>query len=354
MLLLGLLASVSLATTTHTVAQEAASESAEEAVEPAQIKPLASKSLLLDATGVDGLMVAVGERGHILTSRDQGLSWQQAEVPVRAAVTGVFFHDENLGWAVGHDALILRTRNGGASWELLDYAPDEQRPFLDIWFADESNGFAIGAYGFFYRTDDGGDTWTDTGLELVDDGSQDEGGADTDYDYGYDDDYAYDYGADMHLNQVTLAASGRLYIAAEAGSIYRSDDGGATWKSLPSPYEGSFFGTVPLDGDSVLLYGLRGHLFRSDDAGESWQELETGTQALLTDGVRLDESTVVIIGLAGAILVSVDGGHSFSLAQQADRLGRVAVVSTDDGHLVTVGEGGVKRLPVSEILGGAR
>ncbi|NIN72690.1 MAG: sialidase, partial [Gemmatimonadetes bacterium] len=49
------------------------------------------------------------------------------------------------------------------------------------------------------------------------------------------------------------------------------------WTTLPSPYEGSFFGTLPLEGDSLLLFGLRGHLFRSDDAGESWEEIPTGT-----------------------------------------------------------------------------
>ena len=327
------------------VAPAAAQEGEPSEVEPALIKPLASRSLLLDGTAVGDLLVVVGERGHVLTSRDKGDTWQQADVPTRAALTGVFFHDENLGWAVGHDAAIVRTRDGGASWERLNYAPEEQRPFLDIWFSDASTGFAIGAYGFFYRTADGGDTWVDAGLQLADDGQVEE--EDSEYDY-------YDYGEDLHLNQVAISASGKLYIAAEAGTVYRSDDGGETWKTLPSPYEGSFFGTLPLEADSLLLYGLRGHLFRSDDAGETWQELETGTQALLTDAVRLDDGTIVISGLAGAILVSTDGGRTFALAQQADRLGRVALMATGEEYLVTAGESGVKRLPLSTILGGAQ
>ncbi|NIN72688.1 MAG: hypothetical protein GTO46_12360, partial [Gemmatimonadetes bacterium] len=65
--------------------------------------PLAERSLLLDGVAVDGLMVAVGERGHILISRDDGVSWRQAEVPTRSSLTGVFFHDQQLGWVVGHD-----------------------------------------------------------------------------------------------------------------------------------------------------------------------------------------------------------------------------------------------------------
>ena len=65
----------------------------------------------------DGLVVAVGERGHVLVSGDEGRSWRQADVPSRALLTGVFMHDARLGWAVGHDEVVLRTRDGGLTWE---------------------------------------------------------------------------------------------------------------------------------------------------------------------------------------------------------------------------------------------
>jgi photosystem II stability/assembly factor-like uncharacterized protein len=324
---------------------QAASEPPVEGGDYAVIEPLAESSLLLDGQAADGVMVAVGERGHILTSRDRGVSWTQHRVPTRRALTGVYFHDENLGWAVGHDAAILRTRDGGETWERLNYQPAEERPFLDVWFADENRGVAIGAYGFFYRTEDGGDTWVDTGLEMVDELS---GSADAEYDP-----YAYDYGADLHLNQISAASPERLYIAAEAGAVYRSDDGGSSWSSLPSPYEGSFFGTLPLDGDSLLLFGLRGHLYRSDDAGETWEELETGTQALLTDALRLIDGTIVVVGLEGTVLVSSDGGRSFTARQQEDREGLTTALPDGEGGLLLLGEFGVTRLPGSEIEGGA-
>jgi len=46
---------------------------------------------------------------------------------------------------------------------------------------------------------------------------------------------------DYHLNRI-VGVGNRLYIAAEGGQLYRSDDRGASWRVLPSPYEGSFFG----------------------------------------------------------------------------------------------------------------
>jgi photosystem II stability/assembly factor-like uncharacterized protein len=292
-----------------------------QAAEPefAAIAPLAAKSYLLDATFTDGRVVVVGERGHILFSDDKGETWTQARVPTTAMLTGVYFHDKNLGWAVGHDAVILKTVDGGQSWELVHYAPEEERPLFDVWFSDENNGIAVGAYGFFLTTEDGGSTWADETIS--------------------DDDW--------HLNQIRASETGRLYIAAEAGSIYRSDDQGQTWISLDSPYEGSFFGTLPLDGDTLLLFGLRGNLFRSDNAGETWQKITTDTKAILNSGLRLPDGRIFIVGLGGVVLVSSDDGLSFILQPQADRKGIMSALPIEKNELMLVGQGGVKKITIN-------
>lgn len=290
--------------------------------EPSVQAPLAVRSLLLDACLADGNFVVVGSRGHILISDDEGESWRQMEVPASATLTGVYFHDRNLGWAVGHDSVILRTSDGGATWNLVNWAPEEESPLLDVWFADAENGFAIGAYGSFYRTSDSGETWS---FEPI-----------SEWDY--------------HLHHIARSTDGRLYMAAEAGVIYRSDDVGETWIELPSPYEGSFFGTLPLEGESVLVFGLQGHLFRSEDAGESWTPIETGTTAMLTDAIRLGDGTIVITGLGGALLVSTDDSQTFELYPQPDRRGISAAVETGEGRLLLVGEFGTKLLSVSDLV----
>lgn len=287
------------------------------------IAPLASRSLLLDAAAIDGRLVAVGERGHILVS-DDGTSWNQSQVPTIATLTAVHFHDRDLGWAVGHDAVILRSRDGGATWQLLFQDPDQERPFLDVWFTDADHGFAIGAYGLFAETRDGGETWEERTI--------------SDLDY--------------HLHHLSRSDTGKLYIAAEAGTIYRSDDGGETWLELASPYQGSFFVTLPLDGDALLLAGLRGHLFRSDDAGESWQAIETGTEAMLTDAIRLRDGSPLVVGLEGMMLTSTDGGRSVSMHPRRDRFGISSVVEIDGERLLVVGSRGLATQPVDELTAG--
>ena len=290
-------------------------------VKPAVPAPLASLSLLVDAAAAGNRVIAVGQRGHILVS-DDGAAWKQARVPVRALLTAVHMHDATKGWAVGHDAVILRTDDAGDTWRLLHRAPEEERPLLDIWFRDKDTGFAVGAYGYFLSTRDGGDTWTSRAI------SQD----------------------DFHLNEIVPAGLRRLFIAAEAGIVYRSDDGGTTWRELPSPYTGSWYGALVLDAERMLLLGLRGHLFRSEDAGESWTRVATHTTATLTDAIRLPSGLVLFTGLGGTLLTSRDNGLSVSTTRLTSRQGIASALALPDGGVLLTGEFGVRRLSRPEAL----
>ncbi len=299
---------------------------------PADLEPAAASSLLLDVARAGTRLVAVGERGHVLLSDDDGRSWRQAKsVPSRTMLTAVAFADAQLGWAVGHDEIILHSADGGETWTRQHYAPEAQQPLLDLWFADARRGIAVGAYKSRYVTTDGGATWTRQPFEpALPPGAKPP---------GPDDDIPPEY----HLNRI--AAQGeRLYIAAEAGQLYRSDDAGRSWQTLPSPYSGSFFGLLPLTGDAVLAFGLRGNLFRSDDGGGSWRKLESGTTAMLTDGFPLADGRLAIVGLSGTVLISADRGESWVLAQQADRKGLSAALPAGAGRLVAVGEDGTRQI----------
>lgn len=285
------------------------------------IAPLASRSLLLDVQRVESALIAVGERGHILISEDNGNSWSQVQVPTRATLTGVYFIDRQNGWVVGHDQVILRTRDGGQRWDLVYENPQAESPLLDVYFLDAEHGYAIGAYGQFLESFDAGSSWQGRWI------SED----------------------DFHLNRI-VAVGEQLFIAAEAGVVYRSDDGGKNWLALTPDYEGSFFGILPLTEKSLLLYGLRGHLFRSDDAGESWQPIDTGTEASLSDGLRLADGSLLIAGLAGALLTSQDAGRSFNLQQDPDRKGFSSLLQAADGSIIAVGDFGVAKLSLTKPL----
>jgi photosystem II stability/assembly factor-like uncharacterized protein len=318
------------------------------AADEAVIAPLAQRSLLLDVVNAGDRLVAVGERGHVLISADAGASWHQSVVPTQANLTAVYFVDATHGWAVGHDDVILATSDGGRTWQRVNYAPEADKPLLDVWFADRTRGIAVGAYSTLYDSKDGGRTWTAAELAatpLV------AAKAAPKRAVGLDDE-AMSEDADVqepHLNAIAAAANGTLYIAAEAGRLYRSTDHGESWVELPSPYSGSFFGVRPLAGDAVLAFGLRGHLFRSEDAGVTWRQLDSGTEAMLTGSAQLADGTLVVTGLAGVLLVSHDGGRTFVKTQRADRKGLAAVAAAGSDAIVVAGENGVRRLELGAL-----
>jgi photosystem II stability/assembly factor-like uncharacterized protein len=307
------------------------------------VAPLASKSLLLDITIVNqSTLVAVGERGHILLSHD-GEVWQQAKVPVQATLTAVYFFDENRGWAVGHDATILATKDGGLTWQLQQHLPHVQKPLLDVLFTDENNGIAIGAYGLFYRTVDAGEHWT---IEYHNEFLFPE---DQEYlaELKLQDEKAYlDEQSSIlpHFNRVV--ADGRtLYLVGEIGLIAKSNDFGLNWQKFDEIYPGSFYDINRTQQGNLVVVGLRGHIFRSLRNGTPWQESDSHVTALLSAIVLTDDERIFVLGNNGVLLESRDDGSTFTKHLQKDGKPLIAGVWYKN-KIIAVSDVGIKTINV--------
>ncbi len=282
---------------------------------------LAAESLLLDATYAGDRLIAVGEFGHVVLSDDRGATWRQAEkVPTQATLTGVTFVNEKLGFAVGHDAAVIRTKDGGENWNLVYNDTESEMAFMTVYFENENRGFAMGAFSFMVETSDGGETWKERSLSE-----------------GLLDDY--------HLNKLFSDKDGDLYIAAEFGVVYHSNDLGRTFKRIQTQYEGSFWGGFGMGDGSVMVFGMRGNAFRSYDLGETWTKVETGTDKSIAGGVQLGDGKIILVGLQGYVGYSDNGGESFTEVTRADRLGYAAVADGPPGQIVVFGEPGAKLMP---------
>ncbi|MBH3344470.1 hypothetical protein I5O09_11985 [Pseudomonas parafulva] len=281
----------------------------------------ASQRLLIDAAHAGTRVVVVGDRGHILFSDDQGSTWTQARVPTRQLLTAVFFLDDKRGWAVGHDAQILATGDGGATWSKQFEDLSREAPLLDIVFLDAQHGLAVGAYGALLETTDGGQHWRDV-AERLDNPDQ------------------------LHLNAIAQVRDAGLFIVGEQGGMFRSEDNGQHWQKVEGPYQGSLFGVIGTAQPRTLLaFGLRGNLLRSTDFGDTWQsiplqaargELEFG----LAGATLLDDGTVVVVGNGGSVLRSTDAGQTFSVHNRPDRIALSGVSALPNGELLLVGQGG--------------
>lgn len=346
-----------------------------DALEESAVKsPLAAHSMMLDIEQHQGLIVAVGERGHILRSIDNAQSWQQAEVPVRVTLTSSYFVNENAGWAVGHDGVVLRTGDGGKTWqkildgyqanqlmyqlakqqvikyqvsidkatdsgrealeiqlEELQYGEDDARafieegagrPFLDLWFRNEKEGFIVGALGLFLKTTDGGNSWTPWADHIEN--------------------------ADLfHLNSISKIGQ-QLFITGEAGSLFISNNFGENWQTIDSPYEGSLFGVVGTANESLIVYGLRGNAFISHNLGKSWQKIITHTDASLFGAVLLDNSNAIIVGGNGVMLQIDSQGKLINKSYGASNLPISSVVSSNNNNnIIIAGFSGVKTVLLS-------
>ncbi|MFP3979195.1 WD40/YVTN/BNR-like repeat-containing protein [Marinobacter sp. KMM 10035] len=337
---------------------------------PARQTDLAPTKLLNDAVRAGDRIVAVGERGHIIYSDDDGQTWVQGSVPVSVTLTAVDFGTETHGWAVGHSGVVLHTDDAGENWSLqltgtdasklaieskedqvaameerIEEAPESEKadlewamddlvfvienmqsdldigpvnPLLGVWFEDDQHGFVVGAYGMILRTEDGGRTWSDWASQIQN-------------------------AQNFHLNSIARITGGALVIVGEAGQIHVSVDGGDTWERRESPYEGSLFGVIGTGQvNELLAFGLRGNMLFSADLGKTWRMVPNSAGATLNDGSVADDGRITLVGNGGAVLMSTNGAESFREHFRNDRAGIMSVVPASGTNLLVVGESGVK------------
>ncbi|HUR41284.1 MAG TPA: YCF48-related protein [Verrucomicrobiae bacterium] len=284
---------------------------------PAEMARLASKNLLLGIAAAGDALVAVGDRGVILRSTD-GAKWDQVASPVHATLTAVSFADAKAGWAVGHDATILHTADGGANWRLQNFTPAEAKPLLTVLALDAQRAIALGAYGLALATADGGATWAPLDSPvLVEEG--------------------------RHLNALARLGNGDVFLAGETGLLAVSADG-TEWKRVALPYEGSLFGALPRGERGAIVFGLRGNAYVSDDvrAGK-WAKVDTQTVQSLFGGTVLADGDALLVGADGETLRVDAAGTAKRVSAQSHAGTLSGVLARGDG-LVVIGEYGVGTL----------
>lgn len=317
---------------------------------PAAKSALAPRALANGLAMAGKRMVAVGQRGHILTSEDGGKTWAQATVPVSTDLTAVFFVTPERGWAVGHGGVVLATQDGGKSWNkqldgralgkllvghyeghdgtgmsaeklaqmradakrFADEGPD--KPFLDLWFEDENTGYVVGLFNLILKTGDGGKTWQPWFDRT-------------------DNPQAYHFYAIRPVGN-------DLYLAGEQGMVQKLDKAAQRFKALPLDYKGTFFGITGKPG-AVIVYGLRGTSFRSGDDGKSWQKIETGVVSGLTGATITADGRILMVTQGGQVLVSSDDGRSFSRLKLERPVPASALLEVGTGTLAIAGARGI-------------
>jgi photosystem II stability/assembly factor-like uncharacterized protein len=197
--------------------------------------------------------------------------WAMQASGTTARLRGLCVVDERVAWASGTGGTVLRTTDGGMTWERRPVAGVEALDFRDIEAFDERTACALsigeGEQSRIYRTEDGGASWT---LRHVNRDAA-----------GFLDALAF-WDA-RHGLALGDPVGGRF-------AILTTDDGGQTWtriapEGLPEalPGEGAFAASgtcLAVGGDRHAWFGTGGgRVFRSADRGRTWTAHETPIRA---------------------------------------------------------------------------
>jgi photosystem II stability/assembly factor-like uncharacterized protein len=195
-----------------------------------------------------------------------------------------------------------------------------------------------------YKTTDGGKTWNqvlkvndDTGVSDI---AMDPQSPDTLYAAAYE------------RRRTPFGFNG----GGPDGGIYKTVDGGATWKKLMKglPYEnGGDVGRIGLDifrKDSNIVYAVvqheKGGTYRSEDKGETWKKMgDTNPRPSYYSQIRIDPNNDLRIWELGAqMYYSEDGGKTFATQRVRGIHGdfhAMWIDPADSNHVITGCDGGI-------------
>jgi photosystem II stability/assembly factor-like uncharacterized protein len=282
-----------------------------------------------------GRWIAVGSKGLILRSADDGRTWERGILRVRTDQDSDVFQDFDLysvrftpdfkaGWIGGENGLIFYSSDGGSTWSRRT-VPGFQKSVFRIAPIDTSRACAVGTDGTLLCTTDEGKHWVsrpvDQHIDLYDltfVGGQgwavgafntilhsSDGGADWQLQAG-------GYSKDRLLDEqaffaVAFRDGNRGEVAGLAGKILLTDDGGRTWRNDGEDSKRPSLFAVSGVWPSIWAAGKHGAIIQHSD-GSGWKTIELrGARQDITD-LAVAHNTALAVGLQGTILRTGDGG----------------------------------------------
>lgn len=248
------------------------------------------------------------------------LTWRPTGAPAASSRTDdIWFQDPDLGWAVNSNGQILRTTDGGATWEQQFH--DERTYLRCVGFASDTRGWVgtLTAATRLLHTSDGGATWQPVpGLPVLAP--------------------AAICGLSV-VNESVVYASGTNFPNLPA-RMMKTVDGGATWTAWDMGEHATllvdcFFPTAEhgwvvggkADVPNPTRDDVRAVVLRTDDGGQTWVDTLSSLQDELPRGewgwkIQFLDSMVGFVALEhfdeGAILRTTDGGRTWTRLEVND------------------------------------
>ena len=360
---------------TRDIAKDDIVASKEAAQAPTRERVAPPASDFHDSAGCGRISFVVGDHGSVLSSTDDGISWQAPDSGsgIRSGLNAVAFsNDCKVAVAAGDQGIILVSTDGGSTWDTSE--THTQNDFNGVALSEDGEtAIAVGDRGLFRFSDDGGKTWGNPGnvtgkdvndIVLSKDGrtavavgdanviriSHD--GGDNWIDSGIN--VWTDSGGDRRddFKAVALGRDGKsAVVVGDNGAVLFSDDVTAKnengdenvkWIKITGEKDRSDFKDVAFGGKGniVVAVGRSGVIWASTDCCKTWGPRDSREgNSLEAVALSSDGKVVVAVGRDGTVLVSEDHGKSWSSrdSRTVHRLNAVAFGS-DGKSLMIVGE----------------
>ena len=180
------------------------------------------------------------ENGLMLKTNDGGESWQPTLTSdvIPSNFNRIYFIDQFTGFALRDHSNLYKTINGGESWNLVNGSLEA----FDLHFLDQKNGFAAGEFGGIFMTTDGGLTWNSI--------SQSSNIGDN------------DLSTVFFLNEMVGYAAGLM------GRILKTSDGGLNWQQYATTYQDIL--QLQFAGNAAFIEA-RDQIYHSYNEGKQWE-----------------------------------------------------------------------------------
>ena len=208
-------------------------------------------------------------------------NWVDQNSNTTQTLLGVYFIDEDRGWITGNNGTILKTNNGGGTWErvTLNTAGND---LYEVVFYGEDHGWMVGSAGSIWYTQDGGNTWDQSMNGIV-----------------------------QNLYDVDFANENIGWAVGVTGKIFKTTNGGQDWTEQSSGTNMDLYSVRFLNSMVGWASGDNGTILRTRDGGQSWTALSSGT----TEDVLSIDFTSPQRGVAtcrnGVLLATNDGGDTW-------------------------------------------
>ncbi|MBL0060727.1 MAG: T9SS type A sorting domain-containing protein [bacterium] len=261
-----------------------------------------------------------GNQG-VLRTTNGGDSWQLVGTP--EDLEAVFFISATEGWVCGNDGYIAHSTNGGQSWTpQTSGAPDKLR---DIWFTDSQNGWACGKDGILIHTTNGGAIWSPQSSPAQDD-----------------------------LRGIHMLDSQRGWMVGSDGLIMYTSNGGNAWNtqlSVPGGEEDEFEAVMAMDENTAWAAGGQGRIYHTSNGGQTWTPQTSSTTVALMDIFFTNQDNGWVCGAGGFLASAMDNGDMWSTQEPpvVSSFNAIYFVNDTLGFLVT-GDGRIFRYEAGEII----